>query len=94
MVLCYGLGQSDTSLRGSSVRPGRAGVECQQAVTGCIRPGRQKELADIDVDGVYERRLRPLCPPHLITLRLPVPCNCALTHTQHLDYARIYQALL
>ena len=24
---------------------------------------------DVDVDGVYERRPRPLCPPHLITLR-------------------------
>jgi len=23
----------------------------------------------MDVDGVYERRPRPLCPPHLITLR-------------------------
>jgi len=24
---------------------------------------------DVDVDGVYERKPRPLCPPHLITLR-------------------------
>ena len=24
---------------------------------------------DVDVDGVYERRPRPLCPPHVITLR-------------------------
>jgi len=24
---------------------------------------------DVDVDGVYERMPRPLCPPHLITLQ-------------------------
>jgi len=24
---------------------------------------------DVNVDGVYERRPRPLCPPHLITLQ-------------------------
>ena len=30
---------------------------------------RQKEH-DVGVDGVYERRPRPLCPPHLTTLRM------------------------
>ena len=29
----------------------------------------RKLIKDVDVDGVYERRPRPLCPPHLITLR-------------------------
>ena len=28
-----------------------------------------KLYVDVDVDGVYERRPRPLCPPHLSTLR-------------------------
>ena len=31
--------------------------------------GGRLGIHDVDVDGVYERRPRPLCPPHLITLR-------------------------
>ena len=30
---------------------------------------------DVDVDGVYERRPRPLCPPHVITLRVTSPLS-------------------
>jgi len=34
-----------------------------------MEPRLKQQTVDVDVDGVYERRPRPLCPPHLTTLQ-------------------------
>jgi len=30
---------------------------------------KAEKQSDVDVDGVYERRSKRLCPPHLVTLQ-------------------------